>query len=349
MYSMHGAYVYRGAIHMHTTHSDGTKSAAELSVIAAEAGLDFIMITDHMTLAAREEGSAGWKNGVLTIVGYEHNDPADTHHFLIFGSQSVYPVAMTARDYVRASASDGALTIIAHPDEIRSRMKKYPPYPWTDWSVSDFTGIELWNQMSEWTEQLTPFNKLPMALSPRKSLVGPAERTMARWDHLNRNRRYAGIASVDAHAFPVRFGPLTIEIFPYKTHFRCLQTHLILDEPLSGDPVAATAQLFDAIRQCRILCCNVRWGEISESSVTIAQAGKRFFPGDSVSLADGEALLQAELSLEGEIRLIHDGGLVKSFSGREFSVAITSPGLYRLEVWKTGRGWLFTNHFRVQL
>ena len=37
----------RGNLHMHTILSDGTKTHAELARIAGEAGLDFVIITDH--------------------------------------------------------------------------------------------------------------------------------------------------------------------------------------------------------------------------------------------------------------------------------------------------------------
>lgn len=347
MYRMGNAYVYRCAIHMHTTHSDGTKPVDALTAIAAETGLDCIMVTDHMTLAARDEGRAGWHGSVLTIIGYEHNDPADTHHFLVFGSPAVYPPSLSAADYVKRSAADNALTVIAHPDEVRASMKKYPPYPWTDWSVADFSGLELWNQMSEWTEKLTPYNKLPMALSPRKSLVGPAKRTVQRWDELNRKRRYAGIASVDAHAFPIQFGPWQLEIFPYKVHFRCLQTHLILDEPLSSDGKEATKQVYAAIRACRIVFCNVRWGDVEGSVAHVRQGGRVFYPGDQLSLQDGQATLELSLPMAGSIRLFHDGRLSAEAEGSAIDLSLKAAGLYRIEVWRDRRGWYFTNHFRV--
>ena len=145
-------FYYSGAIHMHTTESDGTRPFEEVVEIGRKSGLDFMMVTDHMTLIDRERGKEGLYGKTLVLIGYEHNDLADTHHYLIFASPKVYPNDMTAKEYVAQAAKDKAIGIMAHPDEIRNKLTDYPPYPWNDWTVEGFTGIELWNQMSEWME-----------------------------------------------------------------------------------------------------------------------------------------------------------------------------------------------------
>src|SRR5512143_2874220 len=99
-------YYYAGVIHVHTTESDGTKSLEEVTAIAGEVGLDFVMFTDHMTLSNRDAGKEGFYNGTLAVVGYEHNDPEDNNHYLVFDSPAVYPRDMTAAEYVRAASRD---------------------------------------------------------------------------------------------------------------------------------------------------------------------------------------------------------------------------------------------------
>ncbi len=168
-------YSYTGAIHMHTTESDGTKPIEEVIAIGQRAGLEFMMFTDHMNLVNRDNGHEGIYGDTLVVIGYEHNDLADEHHYLLFDTPGVYPEHMTPREYVAAGAADNAIGILAHPDEIRDRLEEYPAYPWRDWAVEGYTGIELWNQMSEWMEKLTKYNKLLMSLSPRKSMIGPTD------------------------------------------------------------------------------------------------------------------------------------------------------------------------------
>ena len=257
-------YAYTGAIHIHTTESDGTKSLEEVVAIGRDAGLEFMMFSDHMTLSNREMGKEGFYDDTLVVIGYEHNDADDHHHYLLFESPRVYPADMSAAEYVTAGASDGALGVLAHPDEIRTALKEYPAYPWKDWSANGFVGVELWNQMSEWMERLTRFNKLVMSFSPRKSMVAPTDRILKKWDELNMTRKVVGIAGVDAHAFPIKVGPFTVEIFPYKVHFRCLRSHILLPERMSDDFDIAKKQLYDALRDCRTFFSNMRWGNAEE-------------------------------------------------------------------------------------
>lgn len=339
-------YRYTGAVHMHTTQSDGTKSLEELATIAAEAGLDFILVTDHMTLADRIAGKERFYGKTAVIIGYEHNDPNDKHHYLIFDSPRVYESHLSPKEYVAAAVADSAIGIIAHPDEVRSRMKQYPPYPWLDWSVEGYNGIELWNQMSEWMERLTPTNRLWMALSPRKSMIAPTDRVLAKWDEVNLKRPCAGIASVDAHAFPVKLGPLRLAIFPYKVHFKCIRTDILLREPLSYNYAVAKRQILNAIVECRLVCSNVRWGGIEGFAFYAEHGDRKVSSGESLGQIENSRL-RASLPTRANIKIIRDGATVVERVGTSIELPVREPGMYRLEAWRGRRGWIFTNHIRV--
>lgn len=339
-------YVYSGAVHVHTTESDGTKTLEEVVGIGRDAGLDFIMFCDHMTLSNRDCDREGYYGGTLVTVGYEHNDPADHHHYLLFESPGVYPPDMSASEYVAAGASDGALGIIAHPDEIRTALEDHPAYPWTNWSVDGFVGIELWNQMSEWMEKLTRFNKLVMSFSPRKSMLGPTDRILKKWDELNLRRKVVGLAGVDAHAFPIKVGPLTVEIFPYKVHFRCLRSHILMHEKMSPDFQTARTQLYDALRDCRLFFSNMRWGRADEFEFYAQRGKEKVISGGNLSSPD-DASLTVRLPSRAQIKLIHNGKEILSTNADALQYTDLQPGIYRVEAWKKGRGWIFSNHIRI--
>ncbi len=345
---VNGWYQYSGVIHVHTTESDGTRTLEEVAAIGREVGLDFIMFTDHMTLSNRTNGKEGFYGRTLAVVGYEHNDPEDNNHYLLFDSPAVYPRSMSVAEYVLAGAVDHALGIVAHPDEVRSRQGRYPPYPWTDWSAEGFQGIELWNQMSEWMERLGLMNRIFMAFSPRKSMIGPAPATVARWDELNLTGKIFGVASVDAHAFPVKLGPFTVAIFPYKVHFRSLRTYILLREPLSSSFEVAKRQLFEALRDCRVFCANVRWGDPSQFSFSASNETEKAVCGGTIMNYAGAAIHVASPS-RARILLIRNGRPIAESVSRHFSYAVSEPGLYRVELWKRSRGWIFSNHIRIGL
>jgi hypothetical protein len=93
-------YHYSGAVHIHTTASDGTLPLAEVIAIGRKVGLDFMLFTDHMGLANREAGGEGIHGNTLVLIGYEHNDPEDNNHYLVFQSPGVYPENLSTREYV---------------------------------------------------------------------------------------------------------------------------------------------------------------------------------------------------------------------------------------------------------
>jgi len=300
-------YQYTGAIHIHTTESDGTKPLEDVVAIGRRAGLDFMMFADHMTLSNRERGGEGIYGNTLVVIGYEHNDVADNHHYLLFDSPAVYPAGMTAKEYVAAGAADNALGILAHPDEIRDSMEQFPPYPWIDWSADGYVGIELWN----------------------------------------RERKLVGIASVDAHAFPIKVGPLTVEIFPYKVHFRCLRTHILLTEPMADDFDAARRQLYEALRDCRVFCSNMRWGVADEFQCFVDNGVDRITCGGTAVLTETARLI-VRLPGRGLIKVVHDGCMIHEQGCEELDLPLSKEGLYRVEVWKGRRVWIFTNHIRLE-
>lgn len=344
--TMNHWYQYTGVMHIHTTASDGTKPLDEVIAIGREVGLDFMMFTDHMTLKHREEGREGFYGKTLVTIGYEQNDADDRNHYLLFDSPRVYASSTNAADYVAAGIADGALGIIAHPDEIRSRLADYPPYPWTDWTVEGFTGIEVWNQMSEWMERLTRINKLIMAFSPRKSMLAPSARTLKRWDEINLRHPCVGVAGVDAHAFRIKVWPMTVEVFPYKVHFRSLRCYILLPQAMSENDVTAGNQLHQAIRECRLFFANVRWGDAEDFEFWAESDGVRAICGQWLPLK-GRADLHARLPHSAEIRVIRNGEEVHSVRADSMVFRVTTPGVYRLESRRFGRGWIFTNHIRI--
>ena len=339
-------YQYTDCVHIHTTESDGTRSLAEVVALGQEVGLDFMMFSDHMTLSNRDAGREGFYEKTLVLVGYEHNDLTDHHHYLLFRSPRVYDADMTAAEYVAAGAQDGALGIMAHPDEVRDALKNHPPYPWDDWSVVGFDGIEIWNQMSEWTEKLTRFNQLAMVFSPRKSIVAPTDRILAKWDEISLTHKCVGLAGVDAHSFGIRIWPFSFEVFPYKVHFKSLRCYLLFDETMSTDFEKARTQLYDAIRDCRLFFANERWGSAEKFRLVGECGSEKVTCGGSLA-SEQDARLMVSLPSRATLRLIHNGRKILETVSHELEYQVSAKGIYRVEAFKDHRGWIFSNHIRV--
>jgi len=336
-----------GVIHIHSNYSDGTKTIEEIAEIGAAAGLDYLMFTDHMTLQPLRDGLQRFHKNVAVIIGYEIEDARNENHYLAFGIEKELPAGMNAKEYVDSVREMGGLGIIAHPDEVRNAIPEYPSYPWTEWGVEGFDAIEIWNHMSAWMELLKRINVIKMILTPRRGLRGPTSRVLAKWDELARFRKLAGVGSADVHAHAYRKGPLKVTIFPYKVQFRSIRTHLLLKEPLSAEFGHARKQIFETIRSCRLFVSNYRRGDARGFKFYARQGEMIYQMGEDIPLAPGlEMIMTAPKTAS--IRIIFNGDIIHNFNAASFQVAITEPGLYRTELLRHNRGWIYTNHLRIR-
>jgi hypothetical protein len=335
-----------GVIHIHSNYSDGSKPVEEIAKIGESAGLDFLMFSDHMTLAPLRDGMERFHGKIAVLIGYEIEDAKNENHFLAFGLDKELASDLTAREYVAAVRAAGGLGIIAHPDEIRSAIPKYPGYPWTDWEASGFDGIEIWNHMSAWMELLRRINMLKLVFTPRRGLRGPTDRILKKWDELSQDRLLAGIGSADVHAHAYRKGPIKVTIFPYKVQFRSIRTHLILPEPLSNEISTAKAQIIDAIRNCRVFVSNYRWGDAAGFKFFAQCNQQRFQMGETATLENDLRIIM-DAPREAQIKIIRDGQEFKRLSGKAFVLPVNLPGLYRVELYRNNRGWIYSNHLRI--
>ncbi|UCE66146.1 MAG: histidinol-phosphatase [Candidatus Zixiibacteriota bacterium] len=339
-------YEVIGVIHIHSNYSDGSKHIGEIAKIGEHAGLDFLMFSDHGTLKPLEDGHQRFYGKVAAIIGYEIEDENDENHYLAFGLDKTLEKGIDPDEYVKEVHGAGGLGIIAHPDEVRDALPQYPCFPWTRWDVKGYDGIEIWNHMSAWMESLKRINMLKMAIMPRRSLRGPTARILEKWDEIAKSRPVAGIGSTDVHAHIYRKGLIKLTIFPYKVQFRSIRTHLLLHRPFSGDIISARDQVFEAIKNCRIFVSNFRWGDARGFQFFARRKNRIFRIGETLDFSS-ELTLNMYSPQDADIRLIKDGRPVLTQVGRGFEIAVQSPGIYRVELYKNKRGWVYSNHIRI--
>jgi len=343
-----GFYESFGAVHLHSSFSDGSKPIPEIAEIADEKGLDFLLFSDHNTLEPKHMGLEGIYGRVAVIIGCELNDPDDRNHYLAFNVDREIPTGLRAAEYVRRVKEQGGFGVIAHPAEKRSFSEKYPPYPWTDWEVDGFDGIEIWNQLSEWMEGISRINFLYRLLHPLRSIHKPVQETLDRWDAYNLERRVVGFGGIDVHGYMKKFlGFINLEIYPYKVQFKSIRTHLLMNAPLetpvaAGDFKQAESLIFDAIKNGRLFIVNYSVGDgtgfefYGRRNGSVIPMGSRIKQGGAVQLC-------VTSPLYGKIRLMHNGRVIMQKRGRDLSFEAGHPGVYRVEIFRKSRGWIYSN------
>lgn len=340
---------YVGVIHIHSTYSDGSRPIPEIARIAGEVDLDFLMFTDHNTLQGKRDGMEGWYDGVLVAVGYEINDVEDQNHYLAFNLDEELPQDLTPSQYVDEVNRQGGFGIIAHPDEKRDHIKKYPAYPWKVWESDSYNGIEIWNQMSEWMEGLTHFNKYWRIMHPRRSIITPLPETLQKWDEANLNRKVVGIGGVDAHGHKYHFwGLFQITVFRYKILFKTIRTHILTDQVFHGEGSYKNdiQNLYQSLKECRCFISNLYGGDARGFRFWAENKSQKVHLGGELKF-DKYTHLHVNLPQPAIVHLVRNGEKIGTQKGQELVFEVTEGGVYRVEAFSLNRPWIFSNHIRL--
>lgn len=359
-------YEYSGAIHIHSTYSDGTGSPEHIAQCANEAGLDFLILTDHNSIQAKTDGYERWFNNSMFIVGYEVNDTKNENHYLVFGLDELIGTfqvlhngelgcKLSAKEYVEEIKRKGGAGFLAHPFEKRSSFPEHPPYPWTEWSTDSFDGIEIWNHMSEWVEDLTEANKVQRFIHPLKSIVAPCKQAVKKWDELNLKRKVTIVGSVDAHAHKMSLmGFYNVEVFPYKVLFKSIRTHVLLDEPVVvGDNdnfQTYKKNIVNAIRDGRSFVANSYYGDAKGFRFFADYNGEKFQMGDEILLKeeDKKVVFNILVPKEALVKIMKNGECIHESKGFGGLWDVHEEGCYRIECWIGDRAWIYSNHIRIK-
>ncbi len=346
-------------LHMHTVYSDGTQRHSQIAEAAIKAGLDAIIVTDHNVLVAGLEDYYGDDDRrVLLLVGEEIHDQAlqpQKNHLLVIGvRQELATLAWDLKRLLESVRRADGLAFIAHPDDPAAPEFGEADLTWEDWEAQGYTGIELWNAMSEFKSLLkSRLHAIYYALNPERIARGPFPETLRRWDELlARGQRVAAVGGTDAHAQMQNMGPLRRTLFPYEFHFRTINNHILVKSALRGELEHDRRLILEALAQGR--------GYIGYD-LPASTRGFRFTAhgmqgkvtmGEEISAQNG-ITLQIRLPQPVECRLIKDGENIRTWEKRETCTYITSePGVYRVEAYIEylggKRGWIFSNPIYVK-
>lgn len=200
-------------LHMHTRYSDGSGLHKDIVTAAFKAGVDAVIVTDHNILVNGFEGYYKEKNKrLLMLIGEEVHDQArdpQKNHLLVFGAgRELAALADSPQNLINAVRESGGLAFLAHPDDPEAKAFKEVDISWVDWSVRNYTGIELWNALSELkTVVPTKLHGAFYAFFPAFVANYPIPSTLAKWDELlSSGERVVAIGGSDAHALHFKYG-----------------------------------------------------------------------------------------------------------------------------------------------
>lgn len=312
-----------GAYHIHTNRSDGSGTIDDVARAAAEAQLQFVIVTDHGDATATPEPPS-YRRGVLVIDAVEVS--TQEGHVVALGLEGAapYPLGGEGRDAIEDIRRMGGWAIAAHPDSDKPDLR---------WRGPATDGIEWINADSEWRDE--PTSRVLAAAAQSLIRTPPAiatlfdrpATTLRRWDQWARQGPVAGMAAVDAHArigIDEREEPRAARTLlarpSYLDMFRTLVQAAWLDAPLSGAPGEDAARVLDALRHGRT------YSVVS----AIARPASLTLTAEATTLA-----ASVPGAPEADVRIYRGQDVVAQGSGRA-DAANLQPGHYRVEVYWPG-------------
>ncbi len=184
---------YRGDLHGHTKHSDGSWDVIDLLVYARRYNLNFVTLSDHNTVSPLAELDGYNSPDLLTIGGMElttfwgHALALGTRQWVdwrVDGSKRTMP--MIAQE----AMAQGATYIIAHPMAIGDPICTGCSWMYEDMRPGPARIVEIWNG-GDWDNE--SFNEKGLALY---------------YQWLNQGHRLAATSGTDIH------GPLPADMRP---------------------------------------------------------------------------------------------------------------------------------------
>ena len=319
---------YRGVIHCHSFLSHDSPGRIEDILAAAHASsLDFVVMTDHSSPEAITSGVKGWQGKTLFILGAELSKAGGS--ILGIGVQRfVERKGKPAQEVIDALKAQGSLAIIAYPEKFH------------DWQVSGYDGLEIYNIKSDIQDEsllslvLSALFLPPSFAFPR--VIDRPNEKLARWDQLSQSRHVVGVAGTNAHN-NVRILGRTFGT--YRQLFQLVTNH-ILARNLTEEEV------LQALKAGQVYIAFDLFGYVPFFLFTAGDGMRQVLMGETIPVGP---LLHGEVRLpeRADIQVLKDGHVWQTEQALSFRFPITEAGVYRVEVYREGNPWIFSNPIYV--
>ncbi len=311
----------KGVIHAHTNISHDSRGTADEIIRAAqEAGLHFLMTTDHNSKRIFTEGPRGKHDNLLIIRGAE----------IIQGGQAILAinikeyieeydrVAKPIQQLVNEIKAQGGLAFAAHPNTFK------------EWNVEGIDGTEIYDMADNaytqawklpWiaAEALTSLQDYPDEVY--LSLLTRPDHALSQWDRLTQKRMLVGIAGNDAHQRFMLFGK---QLDPYQLVFRFVQTHILAT-------ACEEAPLLNALKAGHTYFSFSLLADATGFQFTAGNSKDRVIMGDGIPYSP-DLVLTVQTPHLGLIRLYQNGKIVNHATATRLDHPVKERGVYRIEV-----------------
>ena len=345
-----------GAYHVHSDRSDGGGSVEDIALAAADAGLHFVILTDHGD-GTRVPDPPQYRHGVLVIDAVELNSTGGHVVALNLRDGAPFPLAGETRDVIEDVHRFGGLAIAAHPDSPRPGLR------WRARGPQELDGIEwinldsAWRAHGPWTLSGVGLRSLVRGPEAIATLLTTPLPGLALADSTNRTNRTVVLAALDAHA---RLGADAdhgasggwgVSFPSYRTLFRTLAQAVRIRAPWSGNAADDSAALLAGLSQGRAFSVTRALADGLPSVTFSARQGDRLVEmgGELPGGAQTEFLVEVGGLPDVRLQLLRDGRPVAQGRNGLRAPVNGEAGAYRVEMYAGEHAvpWVVTNAIRL--
>ena len=132
---------FKGSVHVHTTNSSGSLTLAETTAFYAEAGYDFICITDKMVPFVRDPNA---RYPLLVLDGIEvegEDDQGSYYHVVCIEGIDGVTGDVKLTEVIRRVRAQGGVLVWAHPHTLNNTVEEGIRH--------NFHGVEVFNSIAQ--------------------------------------------------------------------------------------------------------------------------------------------------------------------------------------------------------
>ncbi|MBL7544680.1 MAG: hypothetical protein JNL11_12760 [Bdellovibrionaceae bacterium] len=357
-------YDYKGVINVHSDLSIGSSPITQIIRSAKNAKLDFMILTD-LNEFSKKNLVEGYFDETLILSGSKVSYLDSRFMVVPFQKQvlgsNLGDAQIKLADLLSQEKSKDHLIILSHPFKTG--------FSWTGPLPQGLDGIELINLKSLsqrafeisklsplWSLFVYPFNS---ALSFARLFNEPTDE-LNLFDSSQEYGQFYGFsgAEASARAFPVT--DYLIKFPSYQKTFEIFSNHVLLKSELTGNAKSDKFKILTALKNGNFYLAFDMLGDPKGFKCTIEDKSKSYLIGSKVKLSKN---LKLKISLPQtpnyffEVVIYRNGSRFETINDSLAEVAITDPGVYRIQVrvspyfplpdatkWIT---WIYTNPFFV--
>lgn len=326
--------IFRGVFHVHSSFSHDSKADLEYIIrMAQKARLDFAVVTDHNNmLAAYAYRKKDLPRDPLLIFGNEISS-SEGHLIALGVDEDPPPDKEAGQELIDWIHEKGGYAVIPHPLGKKSR--------WLNWDVKDFDGIEIYNFFHAIYGIPKIKFGLEFAFLPPgrflKVLDRPMGKSLELWDRSLANGKVAGLGGTDAH---VHFKTGGFSPENLLLSFQSVNVFALADK-------LEASKIIEALGKGRSFTAFEALGPAADFSFTAESEGRTYPMGGTLSQSPG-IRFHAKTPEPAALRLVHNGHVIFEIEGTEFSHQGEGAGAYRVEVYKSGKPWIFSNPIYIE-